>query len=57
VLLEPGYDAEVAAERRRRGHELGELTRFQAGGAQAVFRIDGLLHGASDRRKDGMALA
>jgi gamma-glutamyltranspeptidase/glutathione hydrolase len=57
VLLEPGYDADVAGELRRRGHELGELTRFQAGGAQAVFRIDGLLHGASDPRKDGMALA
>jgi gamma-glutamyltranspeptidase / glutathione hydrolase len=56
VLAERGYDPAVVAELGRRGHEIGVLERFPAGGAQAVLRENSLLYGASDPRKDGCAL-
>lgn len=55
VAFEPGYDEGTVAELASRGHEVSELRRFEAGGAQLVVRGgDGFL-GASDRRKDGLA--
>lgn len=58
VGVEPGYDADVARELARRGHAVEELSRFAAGGAQAILRAeDGTLVGASDPRKDGRAVA
>ena len=57
VAIEPGYDERVAAELRRRGHELVELGRFAAGGAQAILADGGEYVGASDPRKDGCARA
>jgi gamma-glutamyltranspeptidase/glutathione hydrolase len=56
VALERHYDRRLAAELARRGHELTDLDRFSAGGAQAIMVDDGVLHGASDVRKDGCAL-
>jgi gamma-glutamyltranspeptidase/glutathione hydrolase len=56
IGVEPGYDEGVVQELRRRGHEVGPLDRFSAGGAQAIELRDGVLHGASDPRKDGCAL-
>jgi gamma-glutamyltranspeptidase/glutathione hydrolase len=57
VALEPGYDRGIAAELARRGHQLAELDRSSAGGAQAILRDGDVLRGASDPRKDGVALA
>lgn len=57
IGAEPGYDAEVLDGLRARGHEIRELSRFGAGGAQAVLVDGDDLCGASDPRKDGRALA
>jgi gamma-glutamyltranspeptidase/glutathione hydrolase len=56
IAVEPGYDRDVAAELARRGHVIAELDRFSAGGAQAILRDGDRLRGASDPRKDGIAL-
>jgi gamma-glutamyltranspeptidase/glutathione hydrolase len=56
IAIEPGYDGAVAAELSRRGHEIAELDRFSAGGAQAILLDGGAMTGASDPRKDGCAL-
>jgi gamma-glutamyltranspeptidase/glutathione hydrolase len=58
VDLEEGYDPEVADGLRARGHEVGSLTRFGCGGAQLVLQAeDGSFQGASERRRDGRAVA
>jgi gamma-glutamyltranspeptidase/glutathione hydrolase len=57
IGIEPEFDAEIVAELARRGHEISTLTRFGAGGAQAIAREEGRLFGASDKRKDGHAAA
>jgi gamma-glutamyltranspeptidase/glutathione hydrolase len=57
IALEDGYDHGVARELARRGHLISRLDRFAAGGAQAILRDGERLHGASDPRKDGCALA
>ncbi|MDO8212524.1 gamma-glutamyltransferase family protein [Conexibacter sp. CPCC 206217] len=58
VALEPGFDAGVAAGLRARGHELTELGPLNGGGAQLILaQPDGTFAGASDKRKDGCALA
>ncbi|WP_395703149.1 gamma-glutamyltransferase family protein [Aquabacterium sp.] len=62
LAIEPGMPAALADALRAAGYaepqgagELGGRSDF--GGAQAVLRLpDGLLAGASDRRKDGCAL-
>jgi gamma-glutamyltranspeptidase/glutathione hydrolase len=57
LLIERGYAAEVRSELAARGHNVVE-SPSAIGGAQAI-RIDhaaGLLTGASDPRKDGIAL-
>jgi gamma-glutamyltranspeptidase/glutathione hydrolase len=56
IGVEPGFDRDVAAELARRGHTIGELDRFSAGGAQAILRDGDRLRGASDPRKGGNAL-
>ncbi|MCB2228635.1 MAG: gamma-glutamyltransferase [Desulfarculaceae bacterium] len=60
VYLEEGFAPEVAAELERRGHLLDwtDYTINQVGGGQIVWRDQeqGVWLGASDRRKDGMAL-
>jgi gamma-glutamyltranspeptidase/glutathione hydrolase len=53
VGVEDGFDEQVVAGLRRRGHEVGKLPRFGAGGAQAIVRVGDDLTGASDPRKDG----
>jgi gamma-glutamyltranspeptidase/glutathione hydrolase len=55
VGVEPGYDAAVVEELRRRGHRVRALGSFGAGGAQAIVRDGDRLHAASDPRKDGCA--
>jgi gamma-glutamyltranspeptidase/glutathione hydrolase len=55
VGLELGYDARVVEDLTARGHEIEDLPRFQAGGAQLVLCNDGRFLGASDPRKDGYA--
>jgi gamma-glutamyltranspeptidase/glutathione hydrolase len=57
LQLEPSVPAAIAAELARRGHDL-EILDTPLGGCQAIM-IDhdkGALYGASDHRKDGMAL-
>jgi gamma-glutamyltranspeptidase/glutathione hydrolase len=57
LQIEPTISAEVRAELVRRGHDL-EIMDVPLGGCQAIL-IDherGALFGASDHRKDGMAL-
>lgn len=57
IAVEAHYDRDVAAELARRGHVIGALDRFSAGGAQAILRDDGGgLQGASDPRRGGCAL-
>lgn len=55
--VEPGINEAVRAELRARGHNV-KVVSTPIGGSQAI-RIDrknGVLIGASDTRKDGMAL-
>jgi gamma-glutamyltranspeptidase/glutathione hydrolase len=56
IGVERGYDAGVLEGLGRRGHEPSVLSNFGAGGAQAIFREDDELVGASDPRKDGCVL-
>ncbi|MDX6700338.1 MAG: gamma-glutamyltranspeptidase / glutathione hydrolase [Baekduia sp.] len=53
IGVEPGFDAGVLDGLRSRGHDVGPLSNFGAGGAQAILRDGDELHGASDPRKDG----
>lgn len=56
VLAEPGIPDNVVNELRRRGHRV-ERVRMNGGGYQAIL-IDpetGVLHGATEARKDGVA--
>ena len=55
VEFETGYDRTVIDELAARGHEVGGLDEFQAGGAQLLLRTDGGFQVGSDRRKDGYA--
>ena len=57
VGVESGYDAGVRAALARRGHELERLTAADAGAAQLILRTETGWAGASDPRKDGLALA
>ena len=58
VHLESGVLPEVRRELIRRGHRLVETTGTAFGGYQAVWRdpVTGVLFGASESRKDGLAL-
>ncbi|MCP4550188.1 MAG: gamma-glutamyltransferase family protein [bacterium] len=56
VALEVGFDAEVAAQLKRRGHRVVEnrpATMF--GGAQLILKQDDGCCAGSDHRKDGLA--
>lgn len=53
VLAEPGYHPDVLAALARRGHEIAELPRFLAGGAQLIWRAEHGWAGGTDPRKDG----
>jgi gamma-glutamyltranspeptidase/glutathione hydrolase len=57
LQIEPTVSADVRAELARRGHDL-EIVDVPLGGCQAILIDDarGALFGASDHRKDGMAL-
>ena len=58
VHLESGIPADVRRELIRRGHRLVETTGTAFGGYQAVWRdpVTGVLFGATESRKDGLAL-
>lgn len=57
IAVEDHFDPAVREQLAHRGHEIGRLDRFSAGGAQAVLvGGDGMI-GASDPRKDGCAVA
>jgi gamma-glutamyltranspeptidase / glutathione hydrolase len=60
IYLEDGIDVRAAADLTRRGHRvLREAAKVnQVGGGQAVYldSEQGVLLGASDRRKDGCAI-
>jgi len=58
VHLESGVLPEVRRELIRRGHRLVETTGTAFGGYQAVWRdpVTGVLFGATESRKDGLAL-
>lgn len=57
VSFESGFDEAVVAALEHRGHEVSELSRFEAGGGQLILRTEEGFVGASDPRKDGMASA
>ena len=58
VHLESGIPTDVRRELIRRGHRLVETTGTVYGGYQAVWRdpVTGVLFGATESRKDGLAL-
>ena len=54
VSFEPLFDGQVVEALAAKGHEVGELGRFEAGGAQMIWRNEnGTLSGGTDPRKDG----
>jgi gamma-glutamyltranspeptidase/glutathione hydrolase len=55
VAFEEGYDPRIVSHLARRGHDVAELVRFEAGGGQIVLRSGTGFTGASDPRKDGEA--
>lgn len=55
VAFEPDFDREMVSSLEGRGHEVEELGRFEAGGAQLIVRSSSGYIGASDPRKDGVA--
>ncbi len=55
VGLEGPIPESVRAELKRRGHDVIDLVRGSAGGAQAIIRLEKGYAAASDPRKDGMA--
>lgn len=55
VEFEVGYDQAVIDGLAARGHEVGQLEEFLAGGAQLLLRTDTGVQVGSDRRKDGYA--
>lgn len=57
IAVEEGFDSDVRDGLAARGHDIGTLNRFSAGGAQLVMVDDDSLIGASDPRKDGCAVA
>jgi gamma-glutamyltranspeptidase/glutathione hydrolase len=60
VYLEDGIPEEVARGLQDKGHQVvqGNPATNQVGGGQAIYldHTEGVLLGASDRRKDGCAL-
>ena len=54
--LEPRFDPQVALGLEQLGHQVTTLDRFDAGGAQVILRDGHQLLGASDPRKDGIAI-
>lgn len=54
VAFESGYDRGTVAALERKGHDIVELRRFEAGGAQLIVRAEEGVTGASDPRKDGV---
>ena len=58
VLLEWGVDDAVIAELGQRGHQVRRAGGGSLGGYQAILinPRTGMLHGGSDRRKDGVAV-
>jgi gamma-glutamyltranspeptidase/glutathione hydrolase len=58
LRLEPGVPEAVRDELARRGHTIEEQGTAQFGGYQAIYRDNatGIYAGATERRKDGVAL-
>lgn len=57
LSLEPGFAPEVAAELRRRGHNVtANLPPGRFGGAQLIYRVDDGYCAGTDWRKDGQAV-
>lgn len=53
VSFEPTFDRAVVDALASKGHEVGKLGRFEAGGAQMIWRDEKGLSGATDPRRDG----
>lgn len=53
VGFERSFDRDLVRALAGRGHEVSELSRFEAGGAQLILLEDDHYVGASDHRKDG----
>lgn len=56
VLLERGARQSLAAELRRRGHEIEIADSANFGGAQLIQKLGDVYVGGSDHRKDGCAI-
>lgn len=54
VLAEPGYDPDVLDALASRGHAVAPLPRFEAGGAQLIWRGPDGWAGGTDPRRDGV---
>ncbi len=56
MKVERGYDEKVRRQLSELGHEVSVPDGPLGGGQAIVIREDGILEGASDPRKDGIAL-
>lgn len=55
MALEPPIGDTVREALEARGHDVGTLGRYQAGGAQGILRLGRGWAAGSDPRKDGHA--
>jgi len=57
LAVEPGFRPNVLDDLAARGHEIvTNIPQSNFGGAQLIYRLDGYYLGASDHRKDGLAV-
>jgi gamma-glutamyltranspeptidase/glutathione hydrolase len=57
VAVEPGFSPDVLDDLSNRGHQIvTDIPTSQFGGAQLIYKLDNGYLGASDHRKDGMAV-
>ncbi|MCP4583899.1 MAG: gamma-glutamyltransferase family protein [candidate division Zixibacteria bacterium] len=57
IAIEPGLPAGVLDDLTKRGHDIAlDIPESMFGGAQLIYRLDDSYLGASDHRKDGLAL-
>lgn len=56
VGVEKGFDSEIIKDLEKRGHKIREMSAFNFGGAQIIYKLDNGYLAASDPRKDGQAV-
>jgi gamma-glutamyltranspeptidase/glutathione hydrolase len=56
VGVEKGFDLDIIRDLAKRGHKIREMSAFNFGGAQIIYKLDNGYLAASDPRKDGQAV-